>query len=246
MVMDPNETQRGGLLTPRLIVGLAIALFGVVLVMDRLNLVIADQLLRWWPVVIVAVGALIYRQSRHLGHGANGIVVMIIGGWLLLNTLGIVRLRFWELFWPMVLIAIGSVLVLQALRRRSHDGSGRDSDDSITIFAVLGGVKRNSLSTRFRGGEVTAFMGGFQIDLRQAVIPPGEEAVLELLVGMGGGEIIVPPSWTVATPVVPIMGGVDDKRLPPVPGTMDNFGGKAAPRLVLKGLLMIGGLEIKN
>ena len=131
------------------------------------------------------------------------------------------------------------------------DGDGRmefasGGLDSITIFAVLGGVKRSIISTGFRGGEVTAFMGGFQLDLRQAVIAPGEEAVLELLVGMGGGEIIVPPSWTVATPVVPIMGGVDDKRLPPVPGSVENFGGKAAPRLVLKGLLMMGGLEIKS
>src|SRR5688500_5643604 len=209
--MDTNGTERGGLLTPRLIVGLAIALFGVVLVMDRLNLVIADQVLRWWPAVIVAVGALIFQQSRHIGGGANGIVVMIIGAWLLLNTLGIVRLRFWELFWPMVLIGIGTVLVMQAMRRRTQEAAGADSDDTLTIFAVMAGVKRSSLSTRFRGGEVTAFMGGFQIDLRQAVIPPGEEAVIELLIGMGGGEIIVPPSWTVATPVVPIMGGVDDK-----------------------------------
>ena len=246
MAMDPNETTRGSLVTPRLIVGLAIALFGVVLVMDRLNLVIADEVLRWWPAVIVAVGVIIFQQSRHLGGGANGVVVMIIGGWLLLNTLGIVQLRFWELFWPMVLIGIGTVLVLQAMRRRTRDTSGGGSDDTMTIFAVLGGVKRSSLSTRFRGGEVTAFMGGFQIDLRQAVIPPGEEAVIELLIGMGGGEIIVPPSWTVATPVVPIMGGVDDKRLPSVPGGIEGFGGKAAPRLVLKGLLMMGGIEIKS
>jgi predicted membrane protein len=244
MVMDPYDTARGGILTPRLIVGLAIALFGVVLVMDRLNLVIADQVLRWWPVVIVAVGALIFRQTRHVGGGANGIVVMVIGGWLLLNTLGIVRLRFWELFWPMVLIGIGSVLVLQALRRRTQDGAGT-TDDTLTIFAVLGGAKRSSQSTRFRGGEVTAFMGGFQIDLRQAVIPPGEEAVLDMMVGMGGGEIIVPASWNVATPIVPIMGGVDDKRLAPVPGSVD-YGGKAAPRLVIRGLLMMSGIEIKT
>jgi predicted membrane protein len=244
MAMDIRDTARGGLLTPRLIVGLAIALFGVVLVMDRLNLVIADQVLRWWPVVIVAVGALIFRQTRHVGAGANGIVVMVIGGWLLLNTLGIVRLRFWELFWPMVLIGIGTVLVMQALRQRTPDGANA-SDDTMTIFAVLGGAKRSSLSTRFRGGEVTAFMGGFQIDLRQAVIPPGEEAVLDMMVGMGGGEIIVPASWNVATPIVPIMGGVDDKRLAPVPGSVD-YGGKAAPRLVVRGLLMMGGIEIKT
>jgi len=60
-MVNGNLEHSSGLLTPRLLVGLAIALFGVVLVMDRLNLVIADQVLRWWPAVIVAVGALIYR-----------------------------------------------------------------------------------------------------------------------------------------------------------------------------------------
>jgi predicted membrane protein len=244
MAMDNVDQGRGGLVTPRLILGLAIALFGLVLVMDRLNLVIADQVLRWWPAVIVAVGALMFQQSRQVGGGANGIVVMIIGAWLLLNSLGIVRLRFWELFWPMVLIGIGTVLVMQAMRRRTRDKSGSDSDDTLNIFAVMAGVKRSSLSTRFRGGEVTAVMGGYQIDLRQAVIPPGEEATLEIFTLMGGGEIFVPTSWTVATPIMPIMGGIDDKRIPALPGGVDS--GKPAPRLVLRGLLLMGGIEIKS
>jgi hypothetical protein len=45
-MVNGNLEHSSGLLTPRLLVGLAIALFGVVLVMDRLNLVIADQVLR--------------------------------------------------------------------------------------------------------------------------------------------------------------------------------------------------------
>jgi hypothetical protein len=53
--MDLRGTQRGGLLTPRLIVGLAIASSassgdGPAEPGDR------DQVLRWWPAVIVAVG----------------------------------------------------------------------------------------------------------------------------------------------------------------------------------------------
>ena len=78
MSMDNKEIGPGSAMTPRLIIGLAIALFGVVLVLDRLNLVIADQVLRWWPLVIVAVGALIFSQSRRVGGGINGIIVMII------------------------------------------------------------------------------------------------------------------------------------------------------------------------
>jgi predicted membrane protein len=171
---------------------------------------------------------------------------MIIGGWLLLNSLGVVQVRFWELFWPIVLIGIGTMLVMQTLRKRSRDASGIDTDDTINIFAVLSGAKRMSASTRFRGGEVTAFMGGYQIDLRQAIIPPGEEAALDIFTAMGGGEIIVPPSWTVTTPIVAVMGGIDDKRIPPLGGVVDSIGGKPAPRLVLRGLLTMGGIEIKS
>ena len=79
MSMDNHELGRGSMMTPRLIVGLAIALFGVVLVFDRLNLVVADQALRWWPAVIVAIGAVIFNQSRRVGGGINGVIVMVIG-----------------------------------------------------------------------------------------------------------------------------------------------------------------------
>jgi predicted membrane protein len=244
--MTIGRMETGGFaVTPRLIVGLAIALFGVVLVLDRLNLAVASQLLRLWPAVIVAVGALVFMQSRRVGGGVNGIIIMAVGGWLLLNSLGIVRVRFWEMFWPMVLIVIGTTLVMQTLRRRD-DSSSTETDDALTIFAVMSGVKRTSRAARFRGGEVTIFMGGGHIDLRQATIPPGQEAAIDIFAVMGGCEITVPPSWTIATPLVPVMGGVEDKRLPALPGDMANAGGLAPPRLVLRGFLMMGGIQIKS
>jgi predicted membrane protein len=246
MSMHNNEVGRESPITPRLIVGVGIALFGVILVLDRLNLVVADQALRWWPAVIVAVGALVYSQSRRVGgNGVNGIIVMVIGGWFLLNSVGIVRVRFWELFWPMILIGIGATLVRQSMGRRTRQAAGGDVHNTLNILAVLGGVKRVVTADRFRGGELSAFMGGVQIDLRQAVIPPGEEAAIDVFVVMGGGEVFVPPSWNVVTTLVPVMGGVDDKRLPPLPGS-DSAAAGPAPRLVLRGLLMMGGLEIKS
>lgn len=246
MSMDNNALDRSSLMTPRLIIGVAIALFGVVLVLDRLNLVIADQVLEWWPVVIIAIGAMIFSQSRRAGSGINGVIVMVVGAWLLLNSLDVVRVRFWEMFWPMVLIGIGSVLVSQALRRRTREVSSADSDASVNIFAVLSGVKRVSTSQRFRGGEVTAFMGGAHIDLRQAIIPPGEEAALDIFAVMGGLEIKVPAAWAIVTPVVPVMGAVEDKRPPALSDSVEGIGGRPAPRLVLRGLVMMGGIEIKS
>ena len=241
-----NGDPRGTIVTPRLIVGLAIALFGVVLIFDRLNLVMADRILRFWPAVIVAVGAMIFVQSRKVGGGVNGIIVMLVGGWLLLNSLGVVKVRFWELFWPMVLITIGTILVAQTLGRRSRDASATDADQTLNGIAVLSGLKRISTARRFRGGELTFFMGGGHIDLSQATIPPGEEAVLDIFSVIGGCQIIVPPSWTVLTPLVPIMGGIEDKRVSALPSVESVISGHQPPRLVLRGLLVMGGIEIKS
>ena len=45
---------------------------------------------------------------------------------------------------------------------------------------------------------------------------------------MAGHEIWVPTSWTVLSDVVPIIGGVDDKRLPPLEALAENAAAAAA------------------
>lgn len=101
----------------------------------------------------------------------------------------------------------------------------------------MGGVVRSSNSQDFRGGELTAVMGGCEIDLRNAVIKEGE-AQLEIFAFWGGVEIKVPEDWTVVVQVVPIMGGVEDKSVPPKGG--------ASKKLVLSGHCIMGGAEIRN
>ena len=210
MSMDNNEIGRASVMTPRLIVGVAIALFGVVLVLDRLNLVVADQVLR-----VVAGGHRRHRRgdlhsvppdrqrrqrrhrharrrlapAEHARHRAGALL-----GDVLADGPDWHRLRAGD---------AGDATPHQ-------DGLGRGPDATLAVFAVMSGVKRISTAHRFRGGEITAVMGGAQLDLRQATIPPGEEAALDIFAVMGGCEIIVPSSWTVVTPLVPIMGG--DRR----------------------------------
>jgi predicted membrane protein len=116
-----------------------------------------------------------------------------------------------------------------------------DPSGSVTLFAVMGEAKRASNDKPFRGGEMTAFMGGCVLDLRQATILPGEQAVINVLAVMGGHEIWVPPGWAVASDLVPVLGGVDDKRLPPLEPLPDT-----APRLRLRGLVLMGGVVIKH
>ena len=117
-------------------------------------------------------------------------------------------------------------------------GCKRAADSAATVsgLAILGGVKRGNNSRAFKGGDLTAIMGGCEIDLRQAAIDG--EASIDLFAMWGGIEIRVPEDWTVISRVVPLLGGVEDKTRPPQ--------GATAHRLVLRGFAIMGGIEVKN
>ena len=61
----------------------------------------------------------------------------------------------------------------------------------------MGGFDRKITSQEFRGGEMTAFMGGGKLDLRDA-LPAGGQAMINVFAMMGGFEIIVPETWSVS------------------------------------------------
>jgi hypothetical protein len=116
-----------------------------------------------------------------------------------------------------------------------------DPSGTVTLFALMGEAKRASNDKPVRGGEMTAVMGGCVLDLRQATVLPGEQAIVNVVAVMGGHEVWVPPGWLVVSDVVAVLGGVDDKRLPPLEPLPE-----APPRLRLRGIVLMGGLVIKN
>ena len=229
--------------TPQLVVGIFIMIAGIVLTVDRLNLFELTGVLRLWPAAIIAIGAGMLIQRSDAPGRFWGTVWLGLGGWLLLNSLGIVRVGFGEIFWPVVLVLIGTRLAINAMRHESpRDGS--PTVGSASLFAVLGESKRVNTDNPFRGGQMSAFMGGCHLDLRQATIPPGQEAVIDVFAIMGGLEVWVPSNWAVVSHIVPIMGSVEDKRLPVAPPqtpVTDTPG-----QLLLRGQIIMGGLTIKN
>jgi hypothetical protein len=244
--MDTTNPRSTVVATPRLVIGVGLALFGLLLTLDRLDIVDARYALRFWPVIVIAIGVLQYRNppGPHRGaRSANGLIWIVIGSWLLLNSLRILRVGIWDLFWPFVLIAVGVSLVMQTLRR-SEAGAAGAGDERLSVFAVMSGGKRTIVGP-FHGGEITGFMGGSQIDLRQATMAPGEVARLEVFAVMSGCELIIPSSWIVTTPALVLLGGIEDKRLPAIPEA--TAGPRTAPpQLVLSGFVMMGGISIKN
>lgn len=249
----PTDTRPN--LTPQFLLGVALVLFGGLLSLDRLQIIDADVSFRFWPVVLIALGTWIVAERREKGGTFPGYAMIVAGGLLVLNNFGVVRVRVWELFWPIIIVLIGARLIMCTPGSRwrplgpFQDGTASapasGAIGTISMFSVFGGSKRASNDKPFRGGEMTSIVGGTQLDLRQATIEPGQQAVIDVFAIMGGHEVWVPPAWTVVSEVVPVLGNVEDKRLPPVdPGA--RLPNEAAPRLVLKGLVVLGGLIIKS
>jgi hypothetical protein len=223
--------------TPRLVVGVCITALGALMLLDRSGVFDSEAILRFWPAGLIALGAVIIAQADNDGRGRmSGFMLVGIGSWLLFSSLGVVRLRFWDFVWPTVLIWIG-VNLMAHTRRRWRPSAG-DSTGRASLFALMGGATRRWDGSPFSGAELTSFMGGCDLDLRQAQLGPGEEATIDVFAVMGGHEIKVPETWSIVTKAVPIMGGVEDLTRPPQ--------GPNAPRLVIRGFIMMGGVEIKN
>lgn len=228
-----NQSTARFRISGQLISGIVLAGLGVLFTLDNLDIVRAGAVLRFWPVVLLIVGTSQILQARSSAGMIGGSIWILIGGVLLGERLNLLSNIF--RFWPLLLVAVGVWVVLRSFTRR--DVSPGERSDRFSAVAILGGVDRRVLSTNFQGGDVTAFMGGGKLDLREATLAPGAEAIVDVTTMMGGFEIKVPETWNVIVDIVPFMGGYEDKtRHPSDP---------AAPRLRIRGFVMMGGVEIR-
>lgn len=222
-------------ITPRMVLGLFVILAGVVFTLDNLGRLHAEDWLRYWPVILIAVGvAKVFERSTG-GAKLWGGLWIVAGAWLLLYELEITDFDPLQL-WPLLLVLVGLSLIFGAFRPGRRRLAG-DSSSAVSALALMSGNVRSSNSETFRGGDLTALMGGVELDLTQAELAP-EGAVIDTLAIWGGVEIVVPPSWSVVGKVLPIMGAFEDNTHQPEAAD--------GPRLTIKGFAIMGGVEVKN
>jgi predicted membrane protein len=225
-------------LTPQAVLGALIVVFGLLLTADNFRLLDADKVLRFWPMVFIAVGLTKLVQSD-TGSG------QVFGGFL--ASIGVLMIadEFWDVhldvgrLWPLALVAIGAFIVYRAARGESACGPAgvTTSDNQVSEFAFWSGKARKIASPGFRRADLTAVMGGVEIDLRGASTPPGQDAIIDVFVWWGGVEITVPPDWAVSNQIVAIMGGAEDSST----GTQ-----ASTNRLIVRGFCIMGGVDIKT
>ena len=222
-------------ISPRLIVGLGVLAVGLLWTLDNLDVLEADPLLEWWPAILILVG--VVRLMDPLAGKFGGFAFIVFGTALLLDSIDFMNFDFSDVI-PIGIAFFGGKLVLDALGRRpAPPRTFQESDSVVHAFALMAGIRRQTTSTEFRGGDANAIMGGVELDLRHAQIKEGEQAVLDTFAFWGGVEITVPENWRVVGTVLPLMGSFEDK-------TTNKSG--AGPVLVIRGTAIMGGVEVKN
>ena len=222
-----------------IVLGVGVILVGVVLLLDQMpglhGSPLLDFLKHLWPLILVGMGV---ARVRGRNRPAHGWILITVGFILLANTLGHGHLA--ALAWPCILLVAGIAIILRTLNRQSAAPTPAvDGKDFLRGTAILSGFKQKIHSLGFRGGELTAIFGGLDLDLREVVMA-GESARVDVFLLFGGGEIRVPEDWEVSIEGTAIAGGVSDKGSPDLPGS------SGRPRLILTGLILFGGLEIRR
>lgn len=231
-----------------LVLGIIFISLGVLFLLDNLfffSFDFFDYLFNWRGLLIL-IGAVIITTKE---NKAPGYILMGIGAFFILSRFldrefDIYWLDMRNIFWPAVVIGIGIAI----LSRRNklpesyeYDEKKNPLTDYLNVTAILGGGDIKVNSHNFRGGNVTAFMGGGTYDLSTTELAEGPQ-VLDVFAMFGGASFIIPSDWTVRIEVTPIFGGFTDSR------RINNATPSTNPskELIIKGTVLFGGGELKN
>jgi predicted membrane protein len=148
--------------------------------------------------------------------------------------------------WLVIAIVILGVAAVTMVSSRR--GFGAVGADRPRVLAVMGSTRHQYAvdAQPFTGADATAVMGSCSLDLSRARMSAGQEAVVDIFAMMGSVTIRVPREWTIDTRAIPVMGGLRDSRsMARRPDEASAAPGEP-PRLVLRGVVMMGSLIIRS
>ncbi len=235
--------------------GIFLLACGSVLLASKLGAPIPDWLIGW-ETLLIALGLLIGIRSQFTNPG--GYVLLFIGGASLIDN-HFPQLSIRNYIWPVLIILTGIYFILRPNKKKrqrflndayvahsdfdQHNAQQVEdynttvsSESVLDVTAAFGGVKKKLISKTFRGGDITAFMGGAEIDLTGADIV--NTAILDVSAVFGGIKLVIPSDWKVQNKATAVFGGVEDKRAMPA-----SFSNKL---LIIDGTAVFGGIELKS
>ena len=225
----------------KVIIGLVVICAGILLLLENLGVGIRINLWDFWPVALILIGLSHISRPGEKRHGFSGAIFIIVGALFLLSNFDIIVFDMGTL-WPILIIIFGITIIKNTVWGSYGVPSSSDNCD---LSFILGGGDHIFASKQFKGGKLAAFMGGGTIDLRDSDIQI-DNAVIDVFVFMGGIDIIIPRHWHVNIQGTPILGGIDNKTVVMSKEEMAANPKKAIKELTIRGMAVMGGIEVKN
>jgi len=240
----------------RFIFGIILIVLGIFLILERLGLISESMsnVLISWQMLLVGIGIL----STIGGNRTTGTILIVVGAVFMVPELIEVPHTIRKIYWPLMLVAIGIIILL---RQRDHralhqfkfqspnepivnppgNSSSFNSFNTFDDFVIFGGREILITSSALAGGKATSIFGGIEFDLRRANLQPGG-AIIDCVSVFGGCGFKIPMDWNVRNEVTTIFGSFTDKR----GETYSDKYYDPSKTIVIKGVSIFGGIEVKH
>ena len=162
----------------KVIIGLILIIGGILIALSSLNIMPFEN----YYIKIGIAGLVGVYGLYQLFFKRN-----IFWGGLVISLSGMYILKFfvedaWKFFVPLILIFLGLEFIFSKtgiIKAKNNDNMTHDDfqGDRIQVSSVLSGNGKRVVSSHFKGGSVSAYLGGTEVDLTSAIIAP-EGAIL--------------------------------------------------------------------
>jgi predicted membrane protein len=240
--MENNPQAQHNSQSGKLVIGGLLIFIGAILMLSNLDIFdvnIARYLFSWKSILIyIGLVMLATRSNKNPAY-----ILMGVGLFFWLPEIFGFPVRFKDVFWPLIFIGMGLLLIYRQRppRHIKYDESGNPVEDNsgyLNDVSLFGGGIKIIQSENFKGGNITAVMGGSEFDFRHVKLA-SKVAVIDVFTLFGGTKFIVPENWIVQSDAISILGGFTDKRAVTITSSEGNV-------LVIKGIVMLGGIEVKS
>jgi predicted membrane protein len=202
-----------------------------------------------WPTLLIGIG--IFSGIKNGFRNIAWLVFILIGSYALAHENNLIGLNLRPYAFPIGIILVGLMVMFKRNQRCKTRGARAwqrernyqveptvATDDVVQVNSMFGSVERNVFSKDFKGGSISCFFGGAQVNFSQADFQG--TVVVDVSLMFGGADIIIPSNWNLKNEMSVVFGGIEDRRSAPA-GISES--GKT---LILKGNVMFGGVEIKS
>lgn len=191
----------------------------------------------WWTlfIIIPSFFELFNRYNR-----TSAIIGLGVGTLLLLTAQDIIE---WQMFGKLIIALIFLMIGLSMIFKKNYKPHHFNTEHATgagnkNYAAYFGGRDIRYDNQEFTGATISVAFGGIELNLKNAIIT--SDAVIEASVAFGGIDITVPNNVRVEIDCTPILGGVENKAVPP-----SSIDGSPIPTLYINSTCILGGIDVK-